>query len=405
MKSKRIEFENRDGIQLAAYIDYPPFGSAKAFALFAHCFTCSKNLKAVKHISQTLAQKGFGVMRFDFTGLGESDGDFAETNFSSNVEDLIDAANWLGNHHAPPKLIIGHSLGGAAVVHAAAKLPSIEAIATIGAPASPQHVSHLFDEHLEQIKEKGQAKVRLAGRPFTIKSQFIQDLEQHDSPQLLKEMRKPLLILHSPQDNTVGIENAKLLYENAFHPKSFVSLDGADHLLTNEADARYAAEVLTSWASRYVSIDAVDDLPASTEVLARLETEDAFTTQVQMGEHFILADEPEDIGGKDLGPDPYELVSAGLATCTAMTLRMYAARKKWPLEKVEVHIDHDKRHCEDCDEPEKQGKKLDIFTRYVSLFGDLTQEQRQRLLEIANKCPVHKTLSTTSSVKTELREV
>lgn len=401
MISKRVSFKNTAGLSLSAKIDLPVDQHAHNFILFAHCFTCSKDLNAVRNISRSLTMEGFGVFRFDFTGLGNSDGTFDETNFSSNVQDLVAAAKYMRQELKAPSVLLGHSLGGAAVVFAANQIPEIKALATIGAPADPQHVTKSFKTHLDQIETTGSALVQLAGRPFTITKQLVDDLKARAAKEVIRDLKKAILIIHSPQDETVGIENAKLIYENALHPKSFLSLDGADHLLSDQKDSIYAGEVLASWAKRYIDIPTGEQLNSDHQVVARLG-DDGFTTDIKIGPHCLLADEPVEVGGNDFGPNPYELVSAGLAACTAMTMRMYSNRKKWPLDNVEVHISHDKKHCDECGEVESPNQKVDHFFREITIEGDLSNEQRIRLMEIADKCPVHKTLHQNVVVKTSL---
>lgn len=401
MNSKKISFKNADGEELSASLELPADGKPKAYAIFAHCFTCSKNLSAVVNISRSLTLNRIGVLRFDFTGLGQSKGDFAETNFSSNVDDLHRAYEFLENEYKAPSIIIGHSLGGAAVLAAAAKMDNIEAVATIGAPADPVHVSHLFEENIDEIKNKGEATVSIGGRPFKVKEQLLNDLEKSEIASRLKDLDKALLIMHSPQDTIVGVENARKLYENAMHPKSFVSLDGADHLLTNKRDSLYVGNMTATWASRYIRYEEEKDLESDKQVVTRTGN-DGYTTQIKAGSHFLLADEPEKVGGKNLGPTPYDLLVAGLGACTSMTLRMYADRKEWPLEEVKVHLTHNKVHAEDCDHCEKNTAKIDEITREIEIIGDLSEEQRKRLMEIADKCPVHKTLHSDISIKSKL---
>lgn len=399
MKKKKIKFKNKQGQELDAELDLPASKGPHNYVIFAHCFTCNKQFKSVKEISRGLTSEGFGVLKFDFTGLGMSEGEFEETNFSSNIDDLKSAAEYLSENYEAPTLLVGHSLGGAAALKAGSELESIKAIATIGAPFDPEHVAHLFEDKLDEIKESGEAEVHLAGRPFTIKKQFIEDISAQKVKGRLKDMRKSLLIMHSPQDEIVNIENARELYENAIHPKSFISLDGADHLLSNAKDARYAGRVIANWASRYLDIPETDvKLETDKEVVVELRKEDKFTTEVQAGIHHFLADEPKDVGGENLGPTPYELLNAGLGSCTAMTLHMYARRKGWPLEKVFVHLSHSKKHKDDCEE----GSKLDEFKREIEIEGDLDDKQIKRLVEIANKCPVHETLTKGVTVTTEL---
>lgn len=401
MSTKRIQFKNSEGYELSARLDMPANQHPAHFAIFAHCFTCNKNLKAVRQISRALNQMGFAVLRFDFTGLGDSEGDFADTNFSSNVLDLIAAADYLKEHYQAPKLLVGHSLGGAAVIYAAAALEEVEAVATIGAPSSPEHVQHLIYEDIAEIKKDGVAQVSIGGRSFKIKKQFLDDLEEQNMANCLRQLKKPILVLHSPHDKTVGIENAAKIYEAAFHPKSFVSLDGADHLLNNKEDALYVGNMIANWSQRYVPQAEQKELQTNQAVAVRIGTE-KYTTEIMARKHHLIADEPKDVDGNDFGPNPYELLLSSLGACTAMTLRMYADRKGWPLEEVIVHLSHDKRHCEDCQEPESPNTKIDYIERLLEITGNLDDKQRQRLLQIANKCPVHKTLHNTIKVHTAL---
>lgn len=397
MKSDKVNFTNEQGQELAGKISLPVDQKPHNFVIFAHCFTCTKNLIAIRNLSNALTNHGFGVLRFDFAGLGESEGDFAETNFSGNIQDLIAAANYLKEKHTAPRLLIGHSLGGAAVLFAASKIESIKAVATIAAPSEPMHVKNLIQDSVEEISEKGQAQVSLGGRPFTIKKQFLDDLENNSLLDLVADLRKPLLILHSPQDRVVTINNAEELFKAAFHPKSFISLDQADHLLSKKEDSLYVGEVIASWASRYVEIPEVIELNTTDEVVASLAQEDNFLTRMKVGSHYMLADEPLNVGGNDFGPNPFELVTAGLSACTSMTLHMYAKHKEWDLQKVNVHISHSKEEVE-------EGTKQDVFTRHIEIQGELDKKQRKRLIEIANKCPVHKTLTQGSKVITLEKE-
>ncbi|WP_420388616.1 alpha/beta fold hydrolase [Roseivirga sp.] len=403
MKTIKLKFPNKEGQMLAARLELPVDKRVNAYAIFAHCFTCSKNLIAVTHISRGLTSKGIAVLRFDFTGLGESEGDFEDTNFSSNVSDLITAAEYLKENYGEAKIMVGHSLGGAAVLMAAAQLKHIEAIATIGAPADPVHVTHLFQSSLEEIEASGKAKVSLGGRPFTITKQFVEDLEEYEKLDVIKELRRPLLVMHSPQDEIVDIKNAEKIYVSAMHPKSYISLDGADHLLTNRDDAEYAGQMVAAWASRYIKVEPADDLKTEEQVVVRNEADKGLQTEIMANGHFLLADEPEDLGGTNLGGTPYDLLISGLGACTAMTIRMYANHKKWPLEEVKVHLTREKRHAEDATGLGEKDK-LEFIDRYVELTGDLTDEQRQRILEIADKCPVHKTLTNGLKVNTTLKE-
>ncbi len=394
VRSEKLSFPGADGGILAARLDLPA-GRPRAFALFAHCFTCTKDIFAAARIAQALAEAGIAVLRFDFTGLGHSDGEFANTNFSSNVADLVKAADFLREAHEAPKILIGHSLGGAAVLAAAARVPEAVAVATIGAPADPAHVAHTFQSSRAEIEAKGEAEVLLAGRPFTIKKQFLDDIAEQKLAHAVAELRKALIVFHAPQDQTVGIENAGHIFAAAKHPKSFVSLDDADHLLSRKADAIYTAEVLAAWAGRYLGV-----MPQATPlkgeagaVLVRETGEGKFMQEIAAGPHALRADEPLDVGGDDTGPGPYDLLLAGLGACTAMTLRLYAARKGWPLERVSLRLKHDKIHAQDCADCETVAGKLDRITRKLTLEGDLSGEQRAKLLEIADKCPVHRSLT------------
>jgi uncharacterized OsmC-like protein/alpha/beta superfamily hydrolase len=404
MQTNKIHFENREGVQLSGRLDLPADQKPHNFALFAHCFTCNKNFGAVRNVSRALTSRGFGVLQFDFTGLGASGGDFSDSTFSGNVDDLLAAAQFLTAQYQSPSLIVGHSLGGAAAILAAAQLDAVQAVATIGAPSNPQHVQHLFQNSLEEIVQSGKALVNIGGRPFTIKKQFLDDLSEMTLLKVVKAMRKSILILHSPQDAVVGIENAAELYTAAHHPKSFISLDGADHLLNREADSLYAGEVIASWAQRYLPYQEEPKLSSLHQVVALLREDDTFTTRIKAGDHYLTADEPKTVNGNNFGPSPYELVASGLAACTAMTIKMYTSRKKWALEDVEVHITYKKDHAQDSIHQEDRGAKLDIFEREIKLTGDLNQEQRERALEIANKCPVHKTLHSEVVVRTKLME-
>ncbi|WP_431121904.1 bifunctional alpha/beta hydrolase/OsmC family protein [Flagellimonas flava] len=406
MGLQKINFKNSDGQTLVGRLELPADQHPHSYAIFAHCFTCNKNLLAVKNIGKALTSHGFGVLRFDFTGLGESDGDFADTNFSGNVGDLVAAAEFLRDNYDSPTLIIGHSLGGAASIFAAAQIPSIKAVATIGAPSNPVHVKHLLQSGVDEILATGKAVVNLSGRDFTIKKQFLDDLDTKSLPETAKALRKPLLIMHSPQDDTVGIKNAEEIYIAAHHPKSFVSLDGADHLLSKKEDSVYAGNVIAGWAMRY--LDPVENLEPKLntkhQVVASLDAEDGFTTQMKVGRHYMVADEPESFGGNDFGPSPYELVSAGLSACTVMTIQMYSKRKGWPVDNVEVHTSYSKTHAQDCENCEQDSAKIDTFHREIKLTGDLDEKQKARIMQIADKCPVHKTLHSETQVISKLVE-
>ncbi len=406
MGTRRLTFRGAGGADLVARLDLPPDGEPRGYALFAHCFTCSKDLKAAVNVGRALNAHGIGVLRFDFTGLGESEGDFADTDFSSNVDDLLAAAAFMEEEFSAPRIMIGHSLGGAAAILAASQIDDVRAVATIGAPHDPEHVRNLFAEAEPEIRERGRAKVRLEGREFTITEQFLDDIAAQHVDEVLGSLKRALLVLHSPVDTVVGIENAAAIFKAAKHPKSFVSLDTADHLLTDESDSRYAGNVIAAWAGRYAELrpaPTVEDLKSGSRVAVRLGA-DGFRTEVMAGGHGLVADEPKSVGGTDQGPTPYDLLAAALGTCTAMTLRMYADRKKWPLEGVEVGVSHTKVHAEDEADPDGESAKLDRLERVVYVSGDLDQEQRRRLLEIADRCPVHKTLEAGVKIVTEAGE-
>ena len=402
MQFQKVTFTNRNGQQLAARLELPVNQQAHTYALFAHCFTCNKNLTAVRNISRSLNLNGIAVLRFDFTGLGESEGDFADTNFSSNIEDLLDAAQFLEDAYQAPKLLVGHSLGGAAVLCAATKLPHVKAVATIGAPFDPSHVQHLLQDQIEEIEKSGVADVQIGGRTFQVKKQFLEDIREQEIKGYLNTLDKALLILHSPQDLTVPIENAAWLYEAARHPKSFITLDGADHLMSNKADSHYAGTMIASWVDRYLAIEKEEELKAERQVAVRLGGE-GYTTEIMVRHHGLTADEPIKVGGNDYGPNPYELVTAGLGACTAMTMHMYARRKNWELQEVVVHLDHSKDYPNDMEDTENPKNKIDIFKREIEIEGNLDETQILRLMEIADKCPVHRTLHSPVIIETTLR--
>ncbi len=404
MSIQKISFENREGIKLSATIELPVDRRPHNFAIFAHCFTCNRNFAAVRHISSSLADKGFGVLSFDFTGLGQSEGDFSNTNFSTSVDDLIAAAEFLKKNYQAPTVMIGHSLGGAACLLAAARLDEIKGVATIGSPSDPEHVKCLLNDRITEINEKGSASISIGGRPFVIKQQLLDDLENQTLLEAVHEMRKAFLFMHSPQDRTVDIDHAGTLYKAAFHPKSFVSLDGADHLLSKKADATYVGHLIAAWAYRYSDIDADKELSTQSQIVAYLGSNERFTTRIRAGNHYLISDEPETFGGNAFGFSPYQLVAAGLAACTAMTLRLYAERKKWQLREVYVHVSHEKSHAEDCLSCESATSKIDEFVREIGLIGDLDADQRTSLLEIADKCPVHRTLENAAQVLTTLKK-
>ena len=402
IESSKITFTGIDGQTLAARLDSPA-GPVRAYALFAHCFTCSKDIFAASRIARGLAEKGIAVLRFDFTGLGASEGEFANTNFSSNVQDLLAASEHLRQHYQGPAILIGHSLGGAAVLAAAGDIPECKAVATIGAPADPAHVAHNFQPNLEEIEAKGEASVQLAGRSFTIKKQFLDDVREQRLSQRVASLKRALLVFHAPLDETVGIDNATQIFVAAKHPKSFVSLDKADHLLSRHEDAGYVAEVLAAWAARYLPSTDKDEKETQPVkgVVVRSTGQGRFTQEVLARHHRLLADEPKNVeGALDLGPSPYEYLLAGLGACTSMTLRMYADRKGWPLEGVSVALDHGRIHSEDCSDCDTKEGKVDEISRELTLSGPLDQAQRKRLLEIADMCPVHRTLENEIKIRT-----
>lgn len=400
MKTKNLTFPNAKGEQLSARLFLPLDELPRFYAVFAHCFTCSKNFKAVSNISDTLSQLGVAVLSFDFTGLGKSEGDFGQAGFSSNVSDLVMASQFLEENYKAPKLIIGHSLGGAAVIFAAAKLDSIQAVVTIGAPSNPAHVTHLFSSGLDQIEKEGVAEVTIGGRPFTLSQEFVKDLKAQDLEEVIKNLRKAFLFMHSPQDTVVDISNAAELYQAAHHPKSFLSLDGADHLLSDEKESRFAGEMISAWSKKYLPVEVSENDVKGHQVKVRLAG-DSYTTEVMTPFHHLIADEPEFVGVNNLGPTPYDLLMASLGTCTAMTLKMYADRKGWVLEEINVYLNHEKVHQKDAEDA--KGGKLSKFSRYLEIKGELTEEMKEKLLEIADKCPVHKTLHEPIKVETHFR--
>src|SRR5437868_3221642 len=404
MPSERFEFPNARGEKLAALLDKPA-GKPIAFALFAHCFTCGKDILAAKRIAEGLTGRGIAVLRFDFTGLGASGGEFANTTFSSNVADLVAAADHLRKMYRAPAILIGHSLGGSAVLAAASEIPEARAVATIGAPADPSHVTGLFKDHVDTIHQEGEVEVALAGRPFRIRKEFLDDVSERKLEGCLANLRKALLVLHSPTDNIVGIENASAIFLAAKHPKSFVSLAGADHLLSKRTDAVYVAEVIAAWSERYLEmVPEPDEMPLDGVLVA--ETRNGkFEQSIVAGRHRYLADEPTSVGGNGSGPSPYEYLLAALGACTSMTIRLYADLKKLPLEHVAVRLKHDKIHAVDCENCETKEGKIDRIEREITLEGDLDATQRGKLLEIADKCPVHRTLHGEIDIRTKEKAV
>jgi putative redox protein len=404
MPAERFQFTGEGGHMLAAALELPD-GEPTAYALFAHCFTCGKDVLAAKRIAVALAAKGIAVLRFDFTGLGSSEGDFANSTFSSNVADLVRAADHLRKTRKAPAILIGHSLGGAAVLAAAAKIPEATAVATIAAPSDPAHVTGLFSAHVDDIRRHGEVEVSLAGRPFRIKREFLDDIAEHELMKDVTSLHKALLVMHSPVDGTVGIDNATKLFVSAKHPKSFVSLDHADHLLTKPGDAIYAAGVIAAWASRYIEAAgpaSAMDLPETPRQVVVQETRNSkFQQAISVGPHRLVADEPVAAGGEDTGPGPYDFLLAGLGACTSMTMRLYADRKSLPLDRVTVTLKHSKIHAKDCEECETREGMLDQIDRVIAMEGTLDAEQRKKLMEIADKCPVHRTLTSEIRIVTK----
>lgn len=406
MKSTKLKIKNSKGLTLNAYMELPANQKPNYYAIFAHCFTCSSNLNAVKHVSRSLTQDGFAVIRFDFTGLGRSEGEFADSHFSANVQDLLDVHSYISEHYEAPGLLVGHSLGGAAVLVAASKLKAVKAVATVGAPATVDHVKRLFSHQIEDIENKGNVEVDIGGRPFIINKDFVEEFDKTDLPVIVKNLRKPLLIMHSPLDKIVGIDNAKQLYLKAHHPKSFITLDDADHLLSEEKDSQYVGEIIGTWASRY--FPQVENKMLDTEgeqLVGHLNIiEDNFTTSIQTKNHTFIADEPSGIGGSDFGPSPYEYLNAALAACTAMTLKMYAERKKWDLREVFVYLSHSRKHSDDLMVKVDKPKYMDHINKKLKFVGNLDDTQKERLKEIASRCPVHKTIASEVVFETQIIE-
>ncbi|MFV2090906.1 MAG: alpha/beta fold hydrolase [Pseudomonadales bacterium] len=402
MSRQKVQFPNGRGEELAALLELPD-KPAIAFALFAHCFTCGKDIAAAARISRALTARGFAVLRFDFTGLGSSEGEFANTNFSSNVEDLIAAADYLRTNHSAPTLLIGHSLGGTAMLFAASRIGEAKAVATIGAPASSDHVIKQFQVRVADIESRGEAEVTLAGRQFRIQKQFLDDLASRDLAAEIGRWKRALLVLHAPWDEVVSIDEAGKIFQAAKHPKSFISLDGADHLLSDIGHAQYAANTIAAWSVSYLPANETQVPPDVERGSVWVgEGNHKFLRDIHSDDHYWLADEPKRVGGDNLGPDPYEHLLAALGACTSMTIRMYANHKSWPLEDVAVHLTHSReyvRDCEDCEAPDS-GTRLEVLRRYVSLEGPLDEAQRQRLMEIADRCPVHRSLQGRLKIET-----
>jgi putative redox protein len=403
MPTERFQFTGEGGHQLAAALELPD-GEPAAFALFAHCFTCGKDTLAAKRISVALAARGIAVLRFDFTGLGSSEGDFANSTFSSNVADLVHAADHLRSTRKAPSILIGHSLGGAAILAAAGRIPEAKAVATIAAPSDPAHVTGLFKEHIDNIRAQGEVEVSLAGRPFRIKREFLDDIAEHELMKDITSLHKALLVMQSPVDDTVGIDNATRIFVAAKHPKSFVSLDHADHLLSKPVDALYAADVISAWASRYIEATKpaqASDSKEPRKVVVQETRKSKFNQIITVGPHHLVADEPVAAGGEDAGPGPYDFLLAGLGACTSMTMRLYADRKSLPLDRVTVTLKHSKIYAKDCAECETRDGMLDQIERDIAIDGALDAEQRKKLMEIADKCPVHRTLTSEIRIVTK----
>ena len=393
-KEERIEFNNADGLKLAAALIRPTGSAPRAYALFAHCFTCGKNSSAAARISRTLAERGVAVLRFDFTGLGNSEGEFGNSGFSSNLRDLVAAADFMREEFAAPVLMIGHSLGGTAVLAAAIQVAECRGVVTIGSPSTPVHVLKSIKLQGQQSAQEGRIPATIGGREFHVSQSFLDDFKQNPVSDRIQKLKRALLVFHAPFDEVVSIDEAGKIFQQAHHPKSFVSLDGANHLVTNKDDARYVAETIAVWAQRFLPEPIEEDLTEVTggHVVVG-EANQKFTREVASDNHRWLADEPLSMGGADLGPDPYEHLLAALGTCTSMTIRMYANRKEWPLDDVQIELSHRRAHVDDCADCDGAAKKLDLIERRVTISGDLTEKQLARLHQIADRCPVHKTLS------------
>ncbi|MBQ8104911.1 MAG: alpha/beta fold hydrolase [Afipia sp.] len=407
MTTEKFQFPGSDGQLLAASLDLPD-GAPIAYALFAHCFTCGQNVLAAKRIAEGLAKHGIATLRFDFTGIGASEGEFANTTFSSNIEDLVLAADHLRKTRRAPSILIGHSLGGAAILAATSLIPEAKCVATVAAPSDPSHVTHWFKDQIPEIREKGELEVSLAGRPFRIKREFLDDIAEHRLTETVAKLHKPLLIFHSPTDDTVGINNATHLFVAAKHPKSFVSLTGADHLLSQKQDAIYVADMISAWAIRYLDAEPAAKTAVANPAPGIVVVSETGASKLQniiaAGKHRVLADEPLDVGGMDSGPGPYDFLLGALGACTSMTMRLYAERKSIPLTRTTVTLKHSRIHAQDCEECETREGMISKIDRTIAMEGNLDAEQRKKLMEIADKCPVHRTLTSEIKIVTSAVE-
>jgi len=408
LSSPVFKFPGAEGGKLSGRLDLPN-GTIQTYALFAHCFTCTKDIFVANQISSALVKLGIGVLRFDFSGLGSSEGEFANSNFSSNVADLVAAADHMAKNNMAPQILIGHSLGGAAILACADQIPQSRAVVSIGAPSDPAHVKHIFQNSIEEINQSGEAKVLLAGRPFCIKKQFLDDIEDQKLLEKVSNLKKALLIMHAPLDKVVGIENASEIFLAAKHPKSFVSLDDSDHFLSKRADAIYGAEIIGAWAQRYIQSETAGfDEPEAVEgSVAVAETGTGkFSNVVVTGSgHILSADEPKRVGGDDSGPTPYDFLLAALGTCKSMTMRMYATRKGYDLERVQVRLSHEKTHAKDCEQCETENGKVDVIDTKISITGNLSEEEKKKIFEIAERCPVHRTITSKVHIKAQLQDI
>lgn len=405
MKREKLEIINDKGQKLFAQLELPASQNPQQYAIFAHCFSCNSNYKAIGNITRKLTEAGFGVLIFDFTGLGQSEGEFSESHFSANIADLLAVNQYLIDDDKTPALLIGHSLGGAAVIVAASKLENIKAVATINAPSNVEHVTRHFSHQFEESDVRGKVKINIGGRSFKINQEFVDDFAKTDLPTITKNLRKPILIMHSPNDQIVSIDEAQKIYLNAKHPKSFISLDEADHLLTDSADSSYAGTLISAWAKRYFPEEEIEILDMEGEQLVgHLNFQNNFTTQIQTKKHTLTADEPKSAGGDDFGPSPYELINAGLAACTAMTLKLYAERKKWDLQEVYVYLTHARKHSDELNIEKETPGYLDFINKKLKFVGDLDETQILKLKDIASRCPVHRTLLSEVVIETEVIE-